>query len=235
MFRGATRRAFRLLPPLHRSSFLLPFRSVRAAAGMPAARPLFRAYRMCARARVRAGAVRAPDCARANQAQGARLLSVPLGFFCAGARRETKQPPDAASFCLILPLISENQVLTQDLFLYCANLSGRIATRASSAMPSPSPAPAAPGKAQPPKAEDVSRHIAICHEMSCFVMRCHEAPCAPGLCQPSVAARGACLPSVSGMALRLLRLPESKRRPRKPPVLYSHLTTASPMSNSRRG
>ena len=126
---------------------------------------LFRAYRMCARARVRAGAVRAPDCARANQAQGARLLSVPLGFFCAGARRETKQPPDAASFCLILPLISENQVLIQDLFLYCANLSGRIATRASSAMPSPSPAPAAPGKAQPPKAEDVSRHIAI--------MKCH--------------------------------------------------------------
>ena len=115
-------------------------------------------------------------CARSAPALFARLIaraskrkthfSYPFlrGIFRAAAK--TKQPPDAASFCLILPLISENQVLIQDLFLYCANLSGRIATRASSAMPSPSPAPAAPGKAQPPKAEDVSRHIAICHEMS---------------------------------------------------------------------
>ena len=166
MFRGATRRAFRLLPPLHRSSFLLPFRSVRAAAGMPAARPFF-ARIACVHAPAFAPARSARLIARASQAQGAALLSVPLGFFCAGARRETKQPPDAASFCLILPLISENQALIQDLFLYCANLSGRIATRASSAMPSPSPAPAAPGKAQPPTAEDVWRHVTICHEMSC--------------------------------------------------------------------
>ncbi len=47
--------------------------------------------------------------------------------------------------------------------------------------------------------------------MSCSVMRCHEAPGAPGLCQPPVAARGACLSSVSGMALGLLRFPESKK------------------------
>ena len=149
---------------------------------------LFRAYRMCARARVRAGAVRAPDCARANQAQGARLLSVPLGFFCAGARREAKQPPDAASFCLILPLISENQVLIQDLFLYCANLSGRIATRASSAMPSPSPAPAAPGKAQPPKTcRDISRSVMKCHVLSCDVMRPLAPPVSASPLSPRVA------------------------------------------------
>ena len=70
------------------------------------------------------------------------------------------------------------------------------------------------------------------YEMSCDVMR----PLAPPVsASPLIAARGACLPSVSGMAPGLLRLPESKRRPRKPPVLYSHLTTASLMSNSRRG
>ena len=45
-------------------SFIL-FRSVHAAVGFPAARPYFRAYRMCARARVsRRRAYRAPDCAR---------------------------------------------------------------------------------------------------------------------------------------------------------------------------
>ena len=43
--------------------------------------------------------------ARASLAQGALLPSVPLGFFRAGARRETKWPADAASSCLILPRI----------------------------------------------------------------------------------------------------------------------------------
>ena len=43
------------------------FRSVRAATGLPGGASLFRAYRMCSRARVCAGAVRAPDCARAER------------------------------------------------------------------------------------------------------------------------------------------------------------------------
>ena len=169
MFRGATRRVFRLLPPLHRSSFLLPFRSVRAAAGMPAARPFF-ARIACVHAPAFAPARSARLIARARAKRRAQLFCPFLRVFCAGARRETKQPPDAASFCLILPLISENQALIQDLFLDCANLSGRIAMRASSAMLSPSPASAAPGKARLPKAGEVSRHVTIRHEISCSVM-----------------------------------------------------------------
>ena len=70
---------------------------------------LFRAYRMGARARVLAPARFARLIARANRAQGARLPFVPLGFFRAGTRRETKRPPDAASSCPILPQICRSQ------------------------------------------------------------------------------------------------------------------------------
>ena len=97
-------------------SFLLPlpFRSRRRRLACGAS--LFRAYRMCAPARVCAGAVRAPDCAR-EPAQGARLPSVPLGFFRAGARRETKRPPDAASSCPILPRFYRGQALIGNYFI----------------------------------------------------------------------------------------------------------------------
>ena len=79
------------LHPAYRSS--IAFRSVRAAAGLPAARPFF-ARIACARARVRAGAVRAPDCACAHvgQPQGARLSFVSQGFLRAGAKQEAKRP-----------------------------------------------------------------------------------------------------------------------------------------------
>ena len=55
----------------------------------------FRAYRARAGGRVGAGAVRVPDCAR--ETADARLPSVPLGFFRAGAKQETERPADAAS------------------------------------------------------------------------------------------------------------------------------------------
>ena len=62
-----------VVPPSHFVPFAPPPVSGEAS--------LFRAYRMCARARVsRRRAYRAPDCAR-GQTQGARLPSVPLGFF----------------------------------------------------------------------------------------------------------------------------------------------------------
>ena len=53
--------------------------------------------------------------------------------------------------------------------------------------------------------------------VSCDVMR----PSAPDAC-PSL---------VSGMLPGPLHPPESKRRPRKPPLFYSHLTTVFPMSS----
>ncbi len=78
------------LPP----SRSVALHSVRVAAG-----PFLRAY-PCVRARARlrascAGAVRAPDCAR--EAEGARLLSVPLKFFL--RRRRRKLLSDVAFSC----------------------------------------------------------------------------------------------------------------------------------------
>ena len=67
-----------IVPP----SRFVPFTPPPACGGSA----LFRAYRTCARARVCAGAVRAPDCAHTSQAQGARLPSVPVGLF--SRRRE---------------------------------------------------------------------------------------------------------------------------------------------------
>ena len=84
-----------------------PFRSRRRR--LACGGSLFRAYRMCARTCVRVGAVRAPDCARASQAQGARLPSVSQQSFRTGAKQETKQPADAASSCPILPQFSQGQ------------------------------------------------------------------------------------------------------------------------------
>ena len=54
--------------------------------------------------------------ARASPAQGTRLPSVPMGFFRAGAKRETKRPPDAASSCPILPRISQGSSPYRELF-----------------------------------------------------------------------------------------------------------------------
>ena len=68
--------------PACRSSIV--FRSIRAAAGLPAARPFF-ARIAWARARVRAGAVRAPDCAREPSA-GRTSPVRSVGFF--SRRRE---------------------------------------------------------------------------------------------------------------------------------------------------
>ena len=61
--------------------------------------PVSRVSRARPSARVSAGAVRAPDCAR--EAEGALLPCVSSGFFRAGANREKGQPrADAASFLL---------------------------------------------------------------------------------------------------------------------------------------
>ena len=113
MFRRATPVSARL-HPAYRSSFR--FRSVRAAAGLPAARPCF-ARIACAHAPAFAPARFARLIARASHAQGAPVLSVPLGFFRTGARRETKRPPDAASSCLILPRFYRGQALTGNYFI----------------------------------------------------------------------------------------------------------------------
>ena len=90
MFRCARRPLFPCLASP--ASFLLP------APGLPAARPFF-ARIACARARPSAPARFARLIARASPAEGARLPFVPLGIFRAGAKPETKRPPDAASSC----------------------------------------------------------------------------------------------------------------------------------------
>ena len=91
MFRGAPVRPSRLVACAS-VLLLLPFRSNRAAATLHAARPFSRVSHALACARFRAGAVRAPDCAR-ERAQGALLLSVPLGIFRAGGRRSGLRMP----------------------------------------------------------------------------------------------------------------------------------------------
>ena len=120
-----------------RSSFR--FRSVRAATGLPAARPFF-ARIACARAPAFAPARFARLIARAWTNAGRTSLSVPLGFFRTGARRETKPPPDAASSCLILPRFCRGQALTGNYFI----IRERIATSALRASSSPTPAPSSP-------------------------------------------------------------------------------------------
>ena len=80
------------LPP---QSVFVPFLPPPAA---PGGGTLIRAYLARARARVGAGAVRAPDCPRARgRTQGARLPSVPREFFAPGATG-TKPPPDGVLF-----------------------------------------------------------------------------------------------------------------------------------------
>ena len=84
---------------------LNPVRWAGAVAGLLATGPCF-ARIACTRVRAfRAGAriARLIARARARQTQGALLLSVPLGFFRAGAKQETKRSPDTASSCFILP------------------------------------------------------------------------------------------------------------------------------------
>ena len=144
---SAARRPSRPASPERRSSpscmsFLhrVSFRSRRRR--LPCGASLFRAYRMCSRVRSRRRGF-ARLIARASPAQGARLPSVPLGFFRTGARQETERPPDAASSCLILPQICSSQAV-----------SGIISKIRN--------------KVPPPKGDTGTRH-----EMSCFVtIRC---------------------------------------------------------------
>ena len=112
--------------PACRSSIAFRSRRRRFACGGS----LFRAYRMCARAHVsRRRAYRAPECAHApaGQAQGARLLSVPLGSFCAGAKR----PPDAACFCPILAHIFICQIFSGMISVFMNKLRSSIMGRCS--------------------------------------------------------------------------------------------------------
>ena len=76
-----------LLSFRHGASF--PFRSVPPVPppAPPARRTLYRAYPARARAGVSAGAVRAPDCPRGRQAQGAPLPSAESGSFRAAPER----------------------------------------------------------------------------------------------------------------------------------------------------
>ena len=100
-FAGVTKKA-RNAPPCverghiaHRSSVSVPFSP---PPDRPAGGSLFRAYRGRARARVGAGAVRAPDCAR--EAEDAPLPRVSQGFFENGAARPRdtgEAAPDTAS------------------------------------------------------------------------------------------------------------------------------------------
>ena len=87
MFGGARRPFFRVLPSLHRSSFPLPACLRRGPFS-------FRAYRVCPRAPVGAGAVRAPDCAREP---GARRTSPVRSVGLFSRRRETGD--EATSGC----------------------------------------------------------------------------------------------------------------------------------------
>ncbi len=105
------RRSAFCMPFLHRVSFRL--RRRRPACGAA----LFRAYRMGARARVRAGA-NAGLIARASPAQGARLPSVPLGFFAParGGRRSGPRMP--LSPCLILPQFYRGQAPIGNYFIF---------------------------------------------------------------------------------------------------------------------
>ena len=110
-------------PPLclrHGSLLSIPFRSHRR---LPACGgSLFRAYRMRAPAPAFAPArLCAPDCARepsAGRRSPARSVGV---FFRAGARRETKRPPDAASSCFILSCFCEGQAFMRNYFNFSTN------------------------------------------------------------------------------------------------------------------
>ena len=119
---SSCRRRSSAVPFLHIAppSRSVPLPAVRAAAArLPgAAGPFLRAYRACAPApvpaRVSAGAVRAPDCAR--ETADARLLSVPAGAFFGPshcfpvhrkAKRRPRKPPSLySSFILQLSLQS---------------------------------------------------------------------------------------------------------------------------------
>ena len=105
------RRSASCMPFLHSVSFRL--RRRRPACGAA----LFRAYRMGARARVCAGAVRAPDCAREPSA-GRTSPVRSVGVFRAGAKQETKRPADAASSCPILSRFYRSQAFTGNYFIF---------------------------------------------------------------------------------------------------------------------
>ena len=100
--------------PACRSS--IAFRSVRAAAGLRAARPFF-ARIACAHAPAFAPALFARLIARAWTNAGRTSPVRSVGFFRTGARQETKRLPDAASSCLILPRFYKGQALTGNYFI----------------------------------------------------------------------------------------------------------------------
>ena len=117
------------------ASFLLP------APGLRAARPFF-ARIACARGRAfRAGAVRAPDCAREPGARHTYPVRSVGAFFRAGAKPETKRPPDAASSCLILPWFFQGQALFRNYF---SNARTRPASRQIMSRPAAGRAGTAP-------------------------------------------------------------------------------------------
>ena len=88
----------------------------------PASGTLFRAYRVWARAGVRAGAVRAPDCACARKPGRRAHLSRPFcwSLFRAGAKR----PRGCRFHCSILALISETQARCGNYFKKYGTRSG---------------------------------------------------------------------------------------------------------------
>ena len=116
---------------------------------------LFRAYRMRARARVCAGAVRAPDCAREPGAGRTSPVRSVGGFF-APVQRETKRPPDAASSCPILPQFYGGQALIGNYFI----IHERIATSVPKTSSSPTPDPLSPGS--PPHRRAVRVEERLC-------------------------------------------------------------------------
>ena len=154
------------LHPACRSS--IPFRSVCAAAGLPATRPFF-ARIACAHAPAFAPArLCAPDCARVGRRRA--HLSRPFRWvFCAGASREAKRPPDAASSCPILPRISQGQALTRNYF---KKLGTKFHLR-----------------------EETPERVMKCHVLSCDVMRPLHPRARPASLSPRLPrAPGACLP-----------------------------------------
>ena len=116
---GVSFRSGPSIPPPRRTRRTL---QMAALAPPPAARrggTLFRAYRVRAPARVGAGAVRAPDCAR--ETADALLPSLPAGFFSAPAavlRRKAKSGPGSRLSVAIVTHFSSGQVSMENLIKY---------------------------------------------------------------------------------------------------------------------
>ena len=115
--RSAAVPVLHVVPPSHFVPFAPPPVSGEAT--------LFRAYRMCARARVCAGAVRAPDCARgANAGRTSPVRSVGV-FFAPVRGRRRNGPRMPLPPCLMLPQIPQGQALFGNYFIICERRAGR--------------------------------------------------------------------------------------------------------------